>query len=114
MIQTNNPEMHVDLMFPSIYLKAAELNGKEFVLTIKDVTVDVLMTVKGKTDPKYILTFAETVKMFVLNKTNARAIAKALNEPRAVKWPGHKITLYPATCEAFGETTDCIRVKGAK
>ena len=51
--------------------------------------------------------------MFVLNKTNAKLIAKHLHEPKAINWPGAKITLSPETCEAFGEMVPCIRVKAA-
>jgi hypothetical protein len=36
-----------------------------------------------------------------------------LSEPKAVNWPGRKITLYPTTCDSFGKKADCIRVKGA-
>lgn len=113
MKQIENPEMHVELMFPSDYIKAAEFKGREVTLTITKVTHDEVMTSKGKM-PKYILHFQETEKMFILNKTNAKAIAKALNEPKAINWPGHTVTLKPTECEAFGEIVECIRVKGAK
>ena len=108
-----NPDMHVDLMFPSDYIKAVEFKGKEVTLTITKVVRDEVMTTKGKMD-KYILHFKETEKMFILNKTNSKAIAKFLNEPKAVNWPGHTVTLKPMECEAFGEIVECIRVKGAK
>lgn len=113
MKQVDNPDMHVDLMFPSKYLKAADFQGKEVTLTVATVKRDTLQLATGAKEQKYVLSFVETDKMFVLNKTNAKAIAAALNEPKAVKWPGQKITLYPTTCDAFGKKTDCIRAKGA-
>jgi hypothetical protein len=57
--------------------------------------------------------FDKTEKLFVLNKTNANAIAEALGEKKAVNWTGKRITLFPTQCDAFGKTADCIRVKGA-
>lgn len=113
MKQIDNPDMHVDLMFPSLYLKAVDFKGQEVTLTITTVKRDKLQTTTGQLD-KYVLTFKETEKMFVLNKTNAKALAKHLNEPKAINWPGHTVTLKPTECEAFGEIVECIRVKGAK
>ena len=109
-VRSDNPDLHVDLMFPSKYLKAADLRGKEFSLTVKSVKGHDLQTTRGK-EFKYVVCFKETEKMLVLNKTNAKAIAEALKEPKAVNWPGKKITVYPTTCDAFGKTADCIRVK---
>jgi hypothetical protein len=34
--QDNNLQMHVDLMFPSRYLKAADFEGKPVALTISE------------------------------------------------------------------------------
>jgi hypothetical protein len=113
MKQIDNPDMHVDLMFPSKYLKAADLQGKEAIVTITGVKVEDLQMTNGAKESKYVITFAGTDKMLVLNKTNAKAIATVLNEKRAVHWTGQKITLYPTTCDSFGKKADCIRVKGA-
>jgi hypothetical protein len=109
----DNPEMHVDLMFPSMYLRAADFEGKPVTLTVREVHRDNLRLANGGKTEKYILSLVETDKMFVLNKTNAKLIAKHLHEPKAINWPGAKITLSPETCEAFGEMVPCIRVKAA-
>ncbi len=111
---TQNPEMHVDLMFPSMYLKAADFMGKEVTKTISRVRTEKMRMKDNTTAVKYVIEFEDTEKMLVLNKTNANAIAEALGIKKAVEWPGHKVTLYPTTCDAFGKTVDCIRVKGAK
>jgi len=107
-----NPEFHVDLMFPSAYLRAADFDGKQVTLTITEVLRDSLRLATGGNTEKYILRFKETEKMLVLNKTNAKLIAKHLHEPKAINWPGARIVLGPDRCDAFGETVDCIRVKG--
>lgn len=111
MKQIDNPDMHVDLMFPSKYLKAADLMGKDATVTISGVKADDLQMNNGTKERKYVISFVGTDKMLVLNKTNAKSIAAALNEKRAVKWTGQKITLYPTECMAFGKITDCIRVR---
>jgi len=110
MKQNENPELHVELMFPSKYLKAADFRGKDVTLTVKGVKGDNLQTTAGK-EFKYVVKFEETDKMLVLNKTNARAIAECLKDKKAVNWTGKKITLYPTTCDAFGAIKDCIRVR---
>ena len=106
----DNPEMHVDLMFPSRYLKAVDFQGEPQTFTIISVVKDKVQMANGTKAEKYILRFQETEKELILNKTNAKAVAKVLGEPRAINWPGSRIILKPTQCEAFGEIVDCIRV----
>ena len=106
----DNPSFHVDLMFPSRYLKAADFAGEPMTLTITEVIRDEVQMANGTKAEKYIVRFEETEKELILNKTNAKAMAKVLQEPKAVNWPGESIVLKPTQCEAFGEIVDCIRV----
>lgn len=106
----DNPQFDVALMFPSDYLKAADLDGEPITLTISEVLRDKLRMVNGSKVEKYLVRFKETPKLLVLNRTNARAISSVLREPKAINWPGERIILNPTTCEAFGEIVDCIRV----
>jgi len=108
--KNDNPEFHVDLMFPSRYLRAADFEGKPVALTISEVVRDKVQMATGQKAEKYVLRFPETEKELILNKTNAKAVAKVLHEPKAINWPGERIVLKPTTCEAFGEIVDCIRV----
>jgi len=110
-LKQDNPQFHVDLMFPSRYLKAADFEGKPVALTISEVIRDKVQMATGQKAEKYILRFKETEKELILNKTNAKAVAKILHEPKAVNWTGERIILKPTTCEAFGEIVDCIRVE---
>jgi len=109
--KNDNPEFHVDLMFPSRYLRAADFEGKSVSLTISEVLRDKVQMATGQKAEKYILRFQETDKELILNKTNAKAVAKVLHELKAINWPGERIILKPTTCEAFGEIVDCIRVE---
>jgi hypothetical protein len=103
--------MRVELMFPSKYLRAADFLGKTVTKTIKRVDSDKLKMQDGSSEKKYIVHFEDTEKMLVLNKTNAYKIADVLGEKDAMKWAGREISLYPTTCQCFGKTVDCIRVK---
>jgi len=119
--------MDVRLLFPSLYLAAHDLQGKDATLTIRRWVVETLRT-KGGDEEKPVLYFDETLKKaekagdpdkekrLVLNKTNALSIARALKEYEMDNWPGRKVTIYPTKDRAFGELVDCIRVRenGAK
>lgn len=110
--------MDVRLLFPSLYLGAPDLQGRDVTLTITRLTVDDLRTDRG-TEKKPVLYFDECAakatdktkqKRMVLNKTNATLIAN-LYGWEADGWKGKRITLYPTKAAAFGKTVDCIRVR---
>lgn len=110
------------LLFPRNYLSAADLRGKDKVLTISRVIArETLKTDRGS-ERKPALMFVETDKAnaagkdvptkLVLNKTNMKSIAAALGTFIADEWVGKAITLFPTTCQgAGGQTVDCIRVR---
>ena len=112
--------MHIDLMFPSLYLKAADLQGREVTLTFSRVTLDELTRQGGSKEKKPVAYFVETAekarragtdeKRLVLNKTNAHAI-KAMYGPETNDWPGKRVTLYTARVTFGRQTVDAIRVK---
>lgn len=109
--QTPNPDLNVDLMFPSKYLRAADFQGKDAPLVVAGAKKESLKMKDGSEKEGYVLTFQGTEKMFVLNKTNAQMIASVLGEKKARLWAGKRIVLYPTTCMAFGKKVDCIRVR---
>ena len=114
--------MHVRLLFPSRYLCAADFDGKDVDLTITSIRPESLRTEAGD-EFKHVVRFKEVdakaeasgsePKRLVLNETCAMAIA-AIHGNEVNDWAGKKITLYPTTCQAFGETVECIRVRPAK
>lgn len=109
----------VRLLFPTLYLAAPDLRGKEVTLTIRELRLDTLES-KGDKEERPVLYFEETresarksgkkEKRLVLNKTNAKIIG-ALYGFEATAWAGRRITLYPTETEAFGERVECIRIK---
>jgi len=113
--------MDVRLLYPSLYLGAHDLQGKDATLTIRRLIVEDLKTERGS-EKKPVLYFEETKakaekagtpdkeKRMVLNKTNALTIA-ALHGTEVDNWRGKRITLYATKASAFGKSVDCIRVR---
>jgi len=109
--------------FPGRYLKAEDLMGRDVHLTIASVRIEALRDPRGRTDEdtvdRYIMRFEELSDregtdhphLFVLNKTNASAIAAVVHEPEMTKWQGKRITLHPERVKAFGQMVDGIRVR---
>lgn len=102
--------MKMSLMFPSDFVKAGDLDGKDATKTIKAVTMDELTMSGGRKETRPVIRFSDAEKKLVLNKTNATAIAGMYgNETDA--WIGKKITMYPTETQFGSETVDCIRVR---
>ena len=99
-----------DDVFPSKYLKAADLNGTPLVVTIVSAPMETLQSPEGKEQTKTILYLRGTKKLLPLNITNWDSIA-AIAGDDSDDWAGHKIELYPTTTEMKGKTVDCIRVR---
>ncbi len=84
--------MKINQAFPSKYIKAGDLGGKEFTLTISKVTIEDVGGA-GTEEEKPILYFAGRQKGVVLNRTNATAIS------------------HPDTVMFQGKMVDCIRMR---
>jgi len=94
--------------FPSNYLKASDLQGRDVVVTIERVEFE---AVGREREMKAIVYFVGKTKGVVLNKTNAKKIVEIAGSALTEDWYGTTITLYPTETEFGGETVDCIRVK---
>ena len=53
-------------VFPSKYLKAADLGGKPAIVRISAVTYETLKSPEGKEQDKTVLAFAGTTKLLVV------------------------------------------------
>jgi hypothetical protein len=102
--------MKISDIFPSKYVKAADLQGRTVTLTIKSLAVEEMQTHDGKPERKPVLYFERATKGLVLNRTNAMAIA-ALYGDESDDWRGKRISIYPTRVKAFGAMQDAIRVK---
>lgn len=94
--------------FPSNYLKASDLQGRETVVTIAKVTFE---AVGREKEMKAVIYFEGKQKGVVLNKTNAKKIIEITGSAITEEWTGSQIKIYPTETEYAGETVDCIRVK---
>jgi hypothetical protein len=99
--------MHVDQLFPSRFLRCADLNGQPLRVTIETLKKE---DIGGES--KVVLTFTNGTKALILNKTNGKAIAKALGSETSA-WRGRDITLVPASVDFRGDIVDAIRVRPA-
>jgi len=97
--------MNINEAFPSQWLSAADLQGREILTTMADVRME---EVGG--DPKMVLYFQGAQKGLVLNKTNANNISDVYG-PETGAWFGQQIIVYPTTTDFQGRTVACIRVK---
>lgn len=102
---------HFRSFFDRQYLYAFDLQGRDVTLTIENVTGGVLKGPKGESK-KPLCHFREgkEKKPLALNSTNAKVIAQLYGNDTS-DWVGKKITIYPTTCDAFGQTVECIRVR---
>lgn len=104
---------HIDLLFPSKYLKAGDLRGREVTATIEDIIPRHELKTKEGKEEKPLVMFLGKDKGLVLNKTNAKAIAGMYGFD-ATQWIGKPITLFAKEVRAFGEIVDAVRVKKKK
>jgi hypothetical protein len=100
--------MDIGKVFPSRYLKVADLKGKDVTAMIKEVKLEAVG--KGQ-DSKPVAYFKGTDKGLVLNITNSKRIAAIAGSEDTDDWTGHKVTLYPTETEFQGDVVECIRVR---
>jgi hypothetical protein len=99
-----------ELLYPSDYVAAADLKGKDVTVTIDRVEKNELQMAGGKKEIKPVLYFTNAKKKLVLNKTNAKAIAR-LHGSVAENWAGKQIVLYATTTKCGRDVVDCVRVR---
>jgi hypothetical protein len=100
-----------DEVFPSKYLKAADLKGKPRIVTIERAQYETLKSLDGKETQKIVLYFENVPKSLPLNATNFDAVCDATGFPDTEDWPGQRIELYPTKTSMGGQLVDCIRIR---
>jgi hypothetical protein len=101
--------MNIYELFPSKWVRAADLNGHDVRVTMRALVVENIGQ-PPKNEDKPILYFQKTEKGLVLNKTNAMIIA-SIYGPDTDNWMGKPVTLYATKVRAFGAVHDVIRVR---
>jgi len=97
--------MKVSEEFPSQYLKASDLGGREVRVTMARVERE-----KIGTDTKLILYFKGKEKGLVLNKTNAFAIGDAYGEDTE-DWYDQPLIMFSIKTEYQGKIVDGLRCR---
>lgn len=100
---------NIDSMFPSKYMKAADLpeDGTMVPFVIEEVRVEEIGRDKQS---KPVLYFKGQDKGCVANKTNCNAIAKVLGSRDTDDWIGKTIKLYSTEVQFGDEMVESIRV----
>ena len=102
---------HWRKMYDSRFIGSWDLEeAGPVVATIKDVTMEEVQDNTGHKETKPAVWFTKGKKALLLNKTNAKAIAK-LYGTHTEKWGGKQIELFPTECDAFGDKVECVRVR---
>ena len=95
--------------FPSNFLKADDIAGREPVVTIKEAALEKLGS-GADAEEKLVLSFVESPKKMVVNKTNFDNICKATGQEDSDDWGGHKITITTREVDFQGKTVLALRV----
>lgn len=108
-----NTPTTLDEMFPSKYLKAADIHGEQ-VVTIKKFDQEELPNRETQKDElKVILYFEEFEKGMVLNKTNKKVI-ESMYGTVIEDLKGKRVILHTQIVESYGESVPAIRIKAQK
>jgi arabinogalactan endo-1,4-beta-galactosidase len=97
--------MRISGAFPSDYLKAADLQGRQVKVVMSHVEMR-----EFDEGNKPVLFFQGKEKGVVLNKTNAHTISDAFGDDTEA-WHGKEIVLFEAMVDMKGRTVPAIRVR---
>jgi predicted YcjX-like family ATPase len=98
-----------DELYPGRFIKAGDLKGRDVTVTIAKVHVEELEGTKKQT--KGVISFRETPRELVLNRTNGECI-KAMFGRHLAEWAGKRLTLYPAKIDS--DLADiAVRIRGS-
>ena len=100
---------NINDLYESKYLKASDLKGREFNLTISTIQVEVLGS-GSQAKKKPVVYFQGAQKGMALNRSNADEIANVyglLTED----WIGKSVTLYPSTTRFADQVVPCIKIR---
>ena len=98
--------MNINDAYPSNYLRASDLKGRNI-----PVVIDHIEQEKVGNDSKMVLYFQNKQKGMILNKTNAKNIA-ALYSPETDAWAGRQLVIFEAMVDFKGQTVPALRVRG--
>jgi hypothetical protein len=96
----------------SKYLKHQDLEGQDWVVTIKGVERQELEDRDGNKEKKFVLFFKELDKGMILNATNIGTLTHLLGSDDSDMWIGKRVTLYEKDdVEMGGKLISGLRVR---
>ena len=100
--------MKISSAFPSKFLKASDLQGKEVRVEIFDVRME---DVSGDgSEEKLVMYFKDKQKGLVLNITNRNRLVTAFGD-ETDDWLGKEILIYPEQTQFGGRPVEGLRVR---
>lgn len=97
------------------YLGAYSLDdGKDIVLTIREVKMEPVIGSDGKREDCAVCYWQENEKPMIMNTTNLKMVAKLSGSPYIEKWPGTRVKIGTEKVRAFGTVTDALRIRDEK
>jgi hypothetical protein len=103
-------EMKLDQLFPSKYLRSADLGGETKIVVVDRVEYETFKN-DGKEEKKAVLHFrGGGLKPFITNKTNSLVMAELSGSDDADDWGGTRIALSPTVVSFKGKATQSVRV----
>src|SRR5262249_30410628 len=104
------PMPNIDDYYPSKFLRASDLKGKEITVTIDRVEAEDFEQ-DGAKRAKPVVHFRDkSIKPLVCNKTNSSRLATALGDKDTDAWAGKQVRLYPDMEEFRGQVHEVVRV----
>ena len=101
--------MKISAAFPSNYIKAGDLDGKPWPMTIRTCVMEELGQGNDK-EQKPVVYFTKGTKGLVLNKTNANVIVESYGDDTG-GWEGKAVEVFPTQVEFKGKLVDGIRLR---
>jgi len=101
--------MDINDAFPSKYLKASDLQGRQPTVTIDRIIIE---EVGKDKDRRPCIYFQGKEKGIVLNKTNATNIGASYGS-NTDAWVGRPVTLFTVWTDFNGQSVEAIRVRPA-
>ena len=93
------------------YLGAYALEpNQDLIVEITEVKTESVMNADGRNE-ECLVAHLKDHKPLIVNKTNAKAIAKVCGSNYIEDWKGKQIALYISNVKAFGELVEAIRVR---
>ena len=87
----------VNDLYPRLWLKPEDLQGRQVMVTIASAEVREFRQRDGTNALRLVLTFERAQRKMICNKTQTLRLAELMGSPSFADWPGHSITLAPAT-----------------